>query len=101
MCEHQTSIAEKNSKVFDQMALGWDTNPSKAEFSKRIAQAIKEVFDKVSHTLNKQSDLLVMDFGAGTGTLSFLFLREFNDKIAHIESKEGQSHERQCVEGTG
>nr|CAG4716397.1 unnamed protein product [Naegleria fowleri] len=80
------SVAELNSKTFDQMALNWDTNPSKAEFSRRVAHGIRDVFRGVLEKMNQKQDLLIMDFGCGTGTLSLLFLNEFKEYIKRIDA---------------
>jgi len=83
--DQPTSVAELNSKHFDQVALDWGTNPVMAEMSRKFAQGIKQVFEKASPQL-KHKPLHVMDFGAGTGTLSFLFLHAFHDMISSVEA---------------
>ncbi|KAL9649976.1 hypothetical protein ABK040_014977 [Willaertia magna] len=78
-----STVAEANAIKFNEMSTEWDKNPHKAKFSSSVANGITEVFK--TH-LPEKNNLHIMDFGAGTGTLSLLFLKEFEDKIERIDT---------------
>ncbi len=52
---------------FDKVALTWDENPVRMELTRNIAKGIIE-------NLPLKSDMKVLDFGCGTGLLSFFIL---------------------------
>ncbi|WP_200763676.1 class I SAM-dependent DNA methyltransferase [Nitrosophilus alvini] len=57
------------SNLFDEAAKEWDNNPKRQAIAKAVAESIKKVVK-----LPKEID--VLDFGCGTGLLSFLLANE-------------------------
>ena len=67
--------------LFDEAAKAWDSNPIHQERSEAIALKIKEKID-----LNPE--MTALEFGAGTGILSFLLKDYLNDIILMDSSSE-------------
>ena len=63
---------------FDEAAQTWDSNPVHWERSEAIAQ-------KIIQKINLQPDLMALEFGAGTGILSFL-LKDYLKEIILMDS---------------
>ena len=82
------SAVQINSMSFDQIASGWDSNPNKSQFSRNVANGIMEVHEHARNQSEKlsNSNLLVMDFGAGTGTLTLMFLNHYLSQIERIDA---------------
>ncbi|EDP74046.1 methyltransferase domain-containing protein [Hydrogenivirga sp. 128-5-R1-1] len=66
---------------FDQLAKEWDEKPLRVENAKKIGQAI---IDNI--LLSK--DWIVMDFGAGTGLLTF-YIQPFVKQIDAVDNSQG------------
>jgi tRNA (cmo5U34)-methyltransferase len=66
---------------FDIKAANWDTNPMHLERSEAIYQSIK-------HRIDLKPEMKALDFGAGTGILSFLLKDELNE-ITLMDSSAG------------
>jgi len=63
---------------FDAKALGWDNNPMHWDRSKAIAEAMQKVFPY-------RPGMKTLEFGAGTGILSFM-LKDYFDEITLMDS---------------
>lgn len=66
---------------FDNAASTWDANPMRIKLSEAIAQAMEQ-----THCL--KSTYTIMDFGAGTGLISFLLSKKVKHVYA-IDTSEG------------
>ena len=66
---------------FDMAALTWDEKPVRVNIAKNIAEKIKELVP-----LNQ--NMKVLDFGCGTGLLSF-FLQPYVGEITGIDTSKG------------
>jgi ubiquinone/menaquinone biosynthesis C-methylase UbiE len=66
---------------FDKKASGWDQNPMHIERAVAIAYALKEIIP-----LNK--NMKALEYGAGTGLLSFLLRDEFREIVLMDSSRE-------------
>ncbi len=73
---------------FDDVAGTWDENPIHLERSQAIAQRMMEIL-----TLNKDMD--VLEYGAGTGILSFLL----SEKVGHITMMDNSKEMVRVMEG--
>ena len=63
---------------FDQAAISWDSNPVHWERSEAIAQKIMQIIDL-------RPNMTAMEYGAGTGILSFL-LKDYLKEITLMDS---------------
>jgi len=66
---------------FDALAKTWDEKPRRVENAKRIGEAIVQ-------KLNLSKDWRVLDFGAGSGLLTF-YLQPFVGQIDAVDSSKG------------
>jgi 2-polyprenyl-3-methyl-5-hydroxy-6-metoxy-1,4-benzoquinol methylase len=66
---------------FDMAALTWDEKPARVNIAKNVAEKIKELVP-----LNQ--NMKVLDFGCGTGLLSF-FLQPYAGEITGIDTSKG------------
>ncbi|MBX0310604.1 MAG: class I SAM-dependent methyltransferase, partial [Sulfurihydrogenibium sp.] len=66
---------------FDMAALTWDEKPARVNLAKNVAEKIKELVP-----LNQ--NMKVLDFGCGTGLLSF-FLQPYVGEITGIDTSKG------------
>jgi 2-polyprenyl-3-methyl-5-hydroxy-6-metoxy-1,4-benzoquinol methylase len=66
---------------FDMAALTWDEKPARVNIAKNVAEKIKELVP-----LNQ--NMKVLDFGCGTGLLSF-FLQPYVGEITGIDTSKG------------
>ncbi len=66
---------------FDDKAKSWDDDPQKSERNENIAEAI-------IRNLNGRSEMKALEFGAGTGALSFL-LKDYCQSVTLIDSSNG------------
>ena len=66
---------------FDMAALTWDEKPARVNIAKNVAEKIKELVP-----LNQNTK--VLDFGCGTGLLSF-FLQPYVGEITGIDTSKG------------
>jgi tRNA (cmo5U34)-methyltransferase len=74
-------MAEKYINDFDSKAVEWDNNPMHLEQSQAIAKEIKRIIP-----LNNKMQAL--EFGAGTGTTSFL-LKDYLKEITLMDNSSG------------
>lgn len=73
-----------SSKHFDKEAKNWDNNPEK---TKRAEIFAKEIIDCIQPSKKMNS----LEFGCGTGLLSFA-LKDFFNKITLVDYSEGMIH---------
>ncbi len=66
---------------FDQLAKEWDEKPLRVENAKKIGQAIID-------NIPLSKDWVVMDFGAGTGLLTF-YIQPFVKQIDAVDNSQG------------
>ena len=66
---------------FDDKAMQWDDDPQKIKRSQHIA-------DGIINIIKDRSKLKALEFGAGTGALSFL-LKDYCDSVTLVDSSDG------------